>query len=248
MRISPRYRGYLLKFTSCPVDEPWIPRSGRLTSDIERAVMCKRKKREKKERKKNARTSALARFARPLQHYVEDGRDSNRARSDVPFTYPARILSSILPSRAHLLRFHADRFALTRVPFAADGVLHHANVHLLQHVRSVIWKTTRHLQCVPRFCRWARVDFLETGYSDTLDGLNLSLWTQSRCNDALQILSSTRVTWVGVSLKLNRENFRFPWIRKSQRNRKEQLALIRSVWFDFDLVIGLHPSTMEAKE
>jgi len=221
-----------------------IDKRHRASSDVQTQKKRKRKKEKKTQEHPHWRVLRV--------HYditwIEDGRDSDRARSDVPFTYPARILSSILPSRAHLLRFHADRFALTRVPFAADGVLHYANVHLLQHVRSVIWKTTRHLRCVPRFCRWARVDFLETGYPDALDGLNLSLRTQSRCNDALQILSSTRVTWVGVSLKLNRENFRFPWIKKSQRNRKQQLALIRSVWFDFDLVIDLHPSTMEARE
>jgi hypothetical protein len=98
---------------------------------------CANAKKEREEKKcENIHASA---FCAPVTiSWIEDGRDSDRARSDVPFTYPARILSSILPSRAHLLRFHADRFALTRIPFSADGVLHHANVHLLQHVRPLI--------------------------------------------------------------------------------------------------------------
>jgi len=67
--------------------------------------------------------------------------------ADVFFTYPARILSAFLPAGAHLLCSNADWLALTRVPFAAHIICHHANIHFLQYIRSLVWNITVIMRC-----------------------------------------------------------------------------------------------------
>lgn len=116
----PRYRGYLLKFASRPPVEPWIPWSGDWQAAPSEQPCANPKK----------NVNAHADILHPKRWI---------GAIECLFTYPARISPAFLPTGAHLLWFHADRLALTRIPFSAHSVCYHANLHFLQHVCPLVW-------------------------------------------------------------------------------------------------------------